>query len=1107
MRFITNFRFIPFSLFFFCLITTVHEDSKAVSLEDGFANPPRSSGVRCWWWWLNSNVTKEAITKDLEAMKSKGFSGAMIFDAGGAEQRGNEQVPPGPTYGSPEWRELYKHALKEAERLGLILGLSIQSGWNLGGPYVTADYSAKQLTFSETQISGPTSYKDKLPQPNFRDDYYRDICVLAYPNKERDKPDYALNASSAQDNHPLTDAVDGDPNTFWVSAGNSPNRGPSKERPESIVISFPKSKSVAGIHLSGRKEYGPKSGRIESSNNGKQFETIRAFEMEDGKTLTLKFDPIETKQIRIVFEDAYDPRSPDRPRNVQVTELSLLDERGEPILSNQQKAPIRDLNLKCMYRELGGSAPDCRFLLNDGPSVPGEEDAKIRDILDLTDKMSDDGTLDWDVPEGNWTVLRFGYTPTNAHVSTYSADWHGRVIDYLSESAFKRYWNEVVDPLLDDAEPYIGTVLQQLETDSWECGGMNWTDDFREQFVKYRGYDIVPYLPVIAGKIVESREDSNRFLADFRKTLADCVADNHYQVFADMAHERGLQIQPESGGPHAGPFDAIKNLGKNDIVMGEFWVPSPHRPNPENRFFIKQSSSVAHVYGKKYVGAESFTSIGPHWDDALWKSQKPSADHEFCSGLNLVFFHTFTCSPKEMGLPGQEYFAGTHFNPQITWWRYSDAYVDFLNRCQFLFQQGKFVADALYYYGDHVPNLVRLKEDDPAGVLPGYDYDVCNEEILMQLKVENGSVVVPGGVRYRLLVLPDHKVLSLAALEAVERLAREGATILGPKPERLVSLVGGEKAQERFTQLADALWGKNPLKTGVKTIGKGKLIWGKTSRQHLADNGVHPDFIAMRGDATDYEYIHYTIDDADVYYVCNQTERPRRVTASFRIAGKQPELWDPITGTVFEAKAFQQQNGRTNVPLLFGPYGSCFVFFRKTISTSENGPETSNYPRIRPVQTISGPWKVSFDKEWGAPQSVELPKLISWTTHENEGVRFYSGEGAYTATFDFESDSDANKRYWLDLGEVKDVGVAAVRLNGEEAGIVWTKPFRIEITGKLKSGNNELQVSVVNSWRNRLVGDRGLPGDKRFTKTNITIRPEWELLESGLLGPVKILSD
>ncbi len=1072
-------------------------------LQEGFLNPPRQEGVRCWWWWLNSNVTKEAITRDLTQMKAKGFSGAMIFDAGGAEQRGNAQVPEGPLFAGPQWRELYKHALKEGERLGLELGLSIQSGWNLGGPNVTPDFAAKQITFSQIKITGPVLYDKELTAPKNRDGFYRDICVLAYPEKENDTGgvECEIKASSSQNGFPVKNVTDSQPDSFWVSSNTTPGKGPTKDTPEWLEFSFKESVKLSALRILGRKGYGPRNCAISIiSDSGARM--IGAYPMKDGELNTVQLAAVSGKKFRISFDDAYDPRYPNQPRNVQVAEISLLDEKGNAISPPRSRPPIENLNLKSMYRELGGSAPDCRFLLNDRPALANEEDTRLEDILNITDKMSPDGVLTWQVPEGEWTVLRFGYTITNAHVSTYSGQWKGLVIDYLSRDAFERYWNEVVAPLIEDAGPLAGTTLKQLETDSWECGGMNWTPNFPAEFKARRLYDPLPYLPVIAGKIVENRDVTNCFLADFRKTIGDCVTENHYQVFAELAHKHNLEIQPESGGPHAGPMDAIRNLGRNDIVMSEFWAPSPHRPQPVNRFFVKQASSVAHIYGKKYVGAESFTTIGPHWNDVLWKSQKPSSDHEFCSGLNMVFFHTFTCSPKEMGLPGQEYFAGTHVNPQVTWWEYSDAFIDYLNRCQYILQQGKFIADVLYYYGDHVPNLVQLKEADPAKVLPGYDYDVTNEEILLQLKVDDNRIEVPGGVRYRLLVLPDHKVLSLAALEKVQKLLQQGATILGPKPQRLVSLVGGAKSQERFKEISNQLWGPEPDPAGHKQIGKGRLIWGKTAREVLQEDGVEPDFAV--NDA-DFDYIHYTIGDVDVYYVCNQSEQQRYAACSFRVSNKDTQLWDPITGLIYKTQI--EQEGRiTEVPIHFTTYGSWFVVFSKDFETDRQKYQPV-FTDQKKVQAITGPWQVTFEPKWGGPESIQFQELTDWTKRPEPGIKFYSGKAVYTKDFYLDASLQNDIQYWLDLGSVEDVGIARARLNGRDLGILWTKPFRVEITGSLKSGQNHLEIDVINSWRNRLVGDRGLPEDTRFTKTNITIRREWNTLSSGLLGPVHILSD
>jgi hypothetical protein len=930
----------------------------AGSLETDFKDPPQEAGVRCWWWWLNSNVTKAAITRDLEAMHDKGFSGAMIFDAGTELRWGPDENPPnGPMFSGPAWIELYLHALREAKRLNLELGLSIQSGWNLGGPFVTLDDKAKQITWSEIQVKGPVRVEQALPVPKANYDYYRDICVLAYPKK--------------------------------------------------------------GLLMTSRR-------------------------------------------------------------------------------------PISYLTAKSGARELGGSAPDCRFLLDDHPSVEGEEDTLFKDIIDISDKLGEGGTLHWQVPAGEWTVLRIGYTPTTAHVATSSDNWKGHVIDYLSQDVFDRYWYRTVDPLLKKAGPMAGTVLKQLETDSWECGGMNWSPGFAADFKQTCGYNIIKYLPVVAGKIVENRAHSNAFLADLRKTIAHCVSENHYKRFAENAARYNIGIQPECSGPHAAPVDGITNYKHSDIVMSEFWIPCPHRPRPENRFYVKQASSAAHIYGKQIVGAESFTSLKkPHWGVELWNDMKPHMDFEFCEGLNMIFFHTFTCSPQEMGIPGQEYFAGTHVNPQVTWWDYADPFIDYMNRIQAVVQQGSFVADVLYYYGDHVPNIAVHKGFNRAGALPGYDFDVTNEEVLLKLKVINGKVVVPSGLSYRVLVLPDHKVLSLAVLETLQALLKQGATVLGAKPERLVSLKGGKAAQRRFHRFSDKLWGTEPGKVGLRQIGKGRLVWGKTSREFLQSDGLALDFELLdTEEQLAYQYIHYSIEGADVYLVCNQTDQPKSVDCAFRVVGKQPELWDPVSGQITVAGAFKQVDGRTIIPMAFDPYGSCLVVFRNAIAATQQGGDRSNYPVLTVVNEIQSPWLVDFDPSWGGPASVRFDALTDWTQHANEGIKYYSGRASYANSFELKP--VRGKRYWLQLNDVKDVGMAAVQLNGQDIGFTWTKPFRVDITDALKAGRNRLEITVVNSWQNRLIGDRGKAQKQRYTKTNIKIRDDWKLRPSGLLGPVEI---
>ncbi len=948
------------------------KDSGAIfnKVKEHFKSPDRGSGVNCWWWWLNGNVNKAAITKDLEAMKSKNFQGAMIFDAGGHNQRGGRDIPNGPLFGSGEWNELFVFALDEAKRLGLEMGFNIQSGWNLGGPRVIPKYAAKQLTYSERRVTGRNNTALQLEQPASRFDFYKDIAILAFPVKS----------------------------------------------------------------------------------------------------------------------------------------------------SAKIKEGISDLDLKLGFHEMGGSAPDCSFLLENEPRNKKEVTKETylvqkSKIVDLSGKMDEQGKLEWKVPAGEWVVLRIGYTCTGSHVSTSSGGWQGNVLDYMSREAFDFYWSDVVEPIFKVAGSHVGTTLKYMETDSWECGGMNWTDKFAEEFRQYRGYDLINYLPIVAGYVVDDMETTNAFLADFRKTLGDLVAYNHYARFQEHAHKYHMGIQPESAGPHAGPLDGMKNYGFSDIVMSEFWSPSPHRPRPEDRFFLKQASSAAHIYGKKIVGAESFTTIGPQWNDEIWHDQKPAFDHEICAGLNRTYFHTFTCSPPEMGLPGQEYFAGTHINPQITWWKQSGAFIDYMHRIQSVVQEGSFVADVLYYYGDHVPNVFPFKHADPAGAMPGFDYDVTDETTFLRLKVENGKIIVPSGVQYRVLVLPDHKVLSKAALEKVESLLKQGARVIGYKPEKLISLSGGAEEQKQFHELADQIWGTTVPGEGERKYGQGRVVWGISAREYLLSKNVPADFdIAGNDSKTDFDYIHYKIGKSDVYFVTNQTADRQKISCRFRVSGLQPELWDALTGDMREAKAFTQADDLTSVPLILEPYESVFVVFNKKIEKEARGLEKQNYPDYRTIKTIEGEWVVNFDPEWGGPASVTFPDLIDWSEHPDEGIRYYSGTAIYNKAFNIDFDLKKDERYFLRLENVKDDGIAEVKINGQYKGILWTKPFRVEVDKELRKGENTLEIKVVNSWYNRVAGDQKFPDKKQYTSTNIILKNDFRgrpvdevpLEPSGLLGPVTI---
>jgi hypothetical protein len=953
-------------------------------LETGWANPPLPARLRAYWWWLNGNVTKDSITRDLEAMKAKGFGGAVIVDADGSSQDGNAEVPHGPTFFSPAWRELYKHTLREAHRLGLEMSLNIQSGWNLGGPMVTADDAAKKLVWSETKLTGPTNFSQVLPAPKSRDNYYRDVFVVAY----RLRPDQAAHR------------------------------------------------------------------------------------------------------------------------------------------------PLENWREKALYKTLEPfSAPDSAPLFQEIPATPGEEDTRATDVFDLTDKLDASGKLNWNAPAGSWQELRFGCTVgDHSYVSTASEGWHGYAIDVFDAGAFQRYWNAVVEPLIADAGPLAGTTLKYLHTDSWEVEAVNWTPTLRAEFLKRRGYDLLPFMPVMAGRIVNSREASDRFLADYRKTLGDLAIDNHYRLFRDNAHKHGLEIHPESGGPHAVPIDAQRCLGWDDVPMSEFWSWSwTHRIGDANRYFVKQPASAAHTYGHRITQDEGFTTIGPHWQSRIWNNLKPSFDKALCEGMNRLVWHAFVCSPTNMGVPGQQYFAGTHFNPNVTWWDKSGPFLAYINRCQFLLQQGLFAADVCYYYGDNVPNFAQLKSSDPAHILPGYDYDVITEEALLtRMSVRAGRLVLPDGMSYRVLVLADRPSISLPVLRKVKELVAAGATVIGTKPVQPSGLKNFPESDAELARLTNELWGRGSRREEAQTsaveihLGKGRVISGKTAREVLLDDGVPPDFAVERRASArpgshieaelagtvpvaqlDIDYIHRTDGGTEIYFVANRSTNAVAVQCTFRVAAKAPEIWNAVSGEHHFTAAYTEKDGRTTVPLEFDPCGSTFVIFRAP-AARHPAMATDNDLKLAPRGEISGPWTVHFDPKWGGPATTTFDQLVSWPTRTEPGIKYYSGTAIYEKTFDLPDTSLENKKIFLDLGDMCEL--AEVHLNGKNLGIAWTPPFRVDITGTVKPTGNQLEIQVVNFWPNRIIGDQFLPPDQRFTRTNIRkLTQKTPLMESGLLGPVQIL--
>ena len=677
-------------------------------------------------------------------MKRKGIGGALIFDAGSGARYSTTvtQTPCGPPFMSPAWRALFRHALQEADRLGLEISLNMGSGWDCGGPWVTPEYASQGLVWSETIVTGPARLSTTLPiPPRVRTDlpglppYYRDVALLAVPQSSvKAEPPVRATASSEEASWAAANAVDGDLATLWVSKPIAPENPADGKHREWLQLEYPQPHRALALFIAAQEGYGPYLGQLQCRDRDGRFAKLSDFVIAKNEPLTVAFPEVRSGTFRIWLRPDPTQMAVDAIHNihrsasvgprVRVAEL-LLDGR-EAI--DRAVLRMRNWRVKAMnvlIRDVPADVP---------AAAPGEfpQDACVArsSVIDLSGRLDRDGRLDWQVPPGRWSILRFGRTPTGVKVSMHTPGGAGLMLDHLSAEAMDLHFANTAGKLLAEAGDLAGKSLKYFHCDSWELGLTNWTPRFLSEFRRRRGYDPLPYLPALAGKIVENREITDRFCYDFRRTVGDCIADNHYGRFRDLSHRHGVLFHPESGGgDQTAPLDALKCLGRADIPMGEFWGQGPRDLVDAEpiRFLARWAASAAHLYGSRLVNAEAFTCLGPHWEEDPCQL-KPLADCAFCEGANRFFCHTFTHSPAAAGKPGYEYYAGTHFNPQITWWEQAGAWTRYIARAAFLLQQGRFVADACYYYGDQVPNNVQRKPPDPS-LGPGYGYDVTGAGI------------------------------------------------------------------------------------------------------------------------------------------------------------------------------------------------------------------------------------------------------------------------------------------------------------------------------------------------------------------------------------------
>lgn len=1101
--------------------------SSSDALRQGFEDPPNGARPRVWWHWMNGNITKDGIRLDLEWMHRVGIGGFQNFDAAlSTPQLVDKRL----VYMTPEWKDAFKYATTLADQLGLEEAIAGSPGWSeSGGPWVKPQQGMKKVVWSETRVQGGKPLSIILPHPptttgpfqdlpmfNFRaaiggepqpasPAYYADTVVIAYRAPENDVPVSSLNPkiTSSGGNIDVPLLSDGD----LVKTTQLPKAPVGQQAWIQYEFSSPETMHAVTLVLNdsvaeatnrfGRAE---STSDVEASDDGQTFRKLADIPADGGVEHTIAFPATTARFFRVAFTAKGPPPPRNSPFDVDNPYGDFSSLKPNPNFEIAELVLHPDVRVS-RFEEKAGFANLPSFDPYPTPDAPASEVIRKDAVIDLTSRMQPDGTLNWTPPEGNWVILRFGYSLLGTTNHPASPEGTGLEVDKLNPDDVKDYFNTYLDNYKDAVGPDLmgKRGLRYVINDSWEAGAQNWTDNMIAEFTKRRGYDPRAWMPVLTGRVVESPQASEGFLWDFRETLGDMLADYHYDLLTKMLHERGMGHYGESheeGRAFIG--DGMQVKRSNDVPMAAMWTQRPgiNNDQPGYNADIRESASVARIYGQNLVAAESMTARSGAW---AWSpaTLKPTADKELAEGLNRFVIHTSVHQPlldRKPGLALGPY--GQWFTRNDTWAEEARPWITYLARNDFMLQQGRFTADIVYFYGEDT-NLTDLFLRKNPDIPEGYNWDYINADALINvLTVKDGELATPSGMRYRVLALDPHaRRMSLPVLRKIRDLVEAGAFVCGEKPTDTPSLADDES---EFHRIAEQIWG-----TGEgASLGKGRVFGRMTLGEALDAIHVAPDFSYTRPEPdTNLMFVHRKLANGDLYFVDNRNDRYEKLSASFRVTGKSAELWHADSGAI-EPASYYSADGRTTVPLYLAPWETVFVVFRHAAaSPSRTLPSAVEMP----VAEIDGPWRVTFLPNLGAPASATFEQLTDWTENADEGIKYFSGTATYSKAFDVPATwLKPGEHLWLDLGSVKNL--AEVSVNGKSLGIVWKEPFRVEITSAVKPGVNALEVKVTNGWANRIIGDRQPDANKTYTFTSPKYyNAQSSLWPSGLLGPVQIV--
>lgn len=1018
-----------------CLSSLVGSTALADSLAERFERIPDDQRVAVYWYWMSDNISVEGVQHDLEAMKKAGITRAYIGNIW------QDEVKPGRIKVlTPEWWEVTHAALKRAGELGIEIGIFNCPGWSQsGGPWIKPGQSMRYLKEVRTQVVG--NGKEQIVKLPELGPETTDVKVLAMPCHTA-QLDTLVTIDKQTDKDQVTD------------------------------IHFDAVKTLRNITLT-TTQYLLVDMKIQAKK-GDRYEDVKTAHLErinDNRNvgfmpwapISISLPDVQTQDLRLIFTGG--PQ--DCHFQARVTDLPQVERYAEKSLAKMFQSPLP------MWGE---------YMWSTQQEPQGVAVTQPSEVIDLTAHMQQDGTLVWKAPKGRWTILRTGMAPTGVTNAPASKEATGYEVDKMSRQHVATHFDAFLGEILRRIPAEDRTTFKIVVEDSYETGGLNWTDDMAEAFRTRYGYDPIPYLPTLYGTVIGSQDQSERFLWDLRRLIADRVAYDYVGGLREVSNRHGLTTWLECYGHWGFPSEFLMYGGQSDEVAGEFWSEGS-LGDIENR----AASSCAHIYGKRKVWAESCTAGGPNFSryPAVMKQR---TDRFFCEGINATLLHLFIQQPDDVTLPGVSAPFGNDFQRKNTWFSQMDLFTDYLRRCNMMLQQGSYVADVAYFIGEDAPKMTG--ECVPA--LPrGYSFDYVNAEVLHSAWVSDGRLCLAGGMTYRTLVLPNQQTMRPEVLADIARLTREGLTIVGPKPTASPSMQDFPQADKQVQTLASQMWSTGQW-------GKGRIFPAGTELQTVLDGmGIKPDCFVEP--AKPFAFIHRRMPGKEIYFVSNQSDQPQDVQPQFRVTGMKAEIWNPVTAERMRLDV--QDNGSLSTANLhLEGNESAFVVFS---NEADEALATYAPAQLQTLLTISTPWQVTFQEGMRGPaEPCTMDNLLAWNQSEDDRIRYFSGTATYTNTFKLKKEPATP--VWIDLGKV--MVMARVYVNDTYAGGVWTAPYRLNIGRLLRKGTNTLRVEVVNNWQNRLIGDQKLPEQERPTWTSVN---PWSadspLQESGLIGPVRLL--